>query len=103
MMTAVKTGGVYGSLYGNPLKYASDKLKRQGGGHGSSGTDPSALEYASDILKNDKEITNMVKRLKAGYVANRDNVANTDDLHLNIPVVDGEVMRHSDSQAHEIR
>ena len=45
----------------------------------------------------------MVKRLKAGYVANRDNVANTDDLHLNIPVVDGEVMRHSDSQTHEIR
>ena len=35
--------------------------------------------------------------------SDRDNVANTDDLHLNIPVVGGEVMRHSDSQAHEIR
>ena len=41
----------------------------------------------------------MLKKLKAAY---RDNVANTHDLHLSIPIVDGGVMRHSDAEAHEI-
>ena len=95
------TVSVYEVLWKRSI-YALDKLKRQGGGHGSSGTGPLGTEYASNILKRQGD-HNMVKRLKAGYVANQDNVANTDDLHLNIPVVDGDVMRHSDSQAHEIR
>ena len=70
---------------GNALKHASLHLKAdEEVVMAAVEQDPSALEYASNILKNDKEIINMVKRLKAGYVANQDNVANTDDLHLNI-------------------